>query len=746
MAIPKLSFPVTANLDGFKKAMNDTSSLTRNATKQVLSQFAEMNKGLAVSGAATGASWALGWVGKIALVVGAAKLMGDAIGAARQRLADMVELQNKSQNAGVSAGFFQSFTAEARKLQVGVEDLEGALNHAFNATKDNPPVDLAAWDTGKDRITEVERALRIYNETLARAKGQTLEGLVLFREADSQEAKINAVLKAMIQLKDIGQQAAALDIGEKMFGSAFVDRIRQGRTSAESILATMQQMEASDSGIYSSALVARAKAVDDNLKLSEDRLSRALKPSFDDLSNTILTIKNLWGDIVGYIAQAVELANKLGILGSEVTRLKTQRDELDDSIKNGNSIRVFGFDTGLRVPSDMISADQNRAKRDEVQARIDDLERQPNSYPRQQAQTGTGDRPTLKPTGGDVDKFDTSANSIEKRTAALIAEVGALDLGTAAREKAKITAQLETVAKQASAAAGLGENVVTQEQRDRINEVADAYANAALSIEKARIAGENQFGQRAALLDPQDAAIAKQLRGIYPDVATALGSVEAQAMRSNEALRNMSSTMSSAMTTGLADILDGTKSVSQGFADMGKVIVRALEEAMVKMLIVQPLMRGLSSIFGGGMGGGLFSVVGSLFGFDEGGYTGSGGRLEPAGIVHKGEYVFDAASTSRIGVANLDRMRGYADGGYVTAGTHLTPASTKQHGLEAPHRTKAAPPVNITNNYTFNGVEPGMEARMRAYIDQGDQRAVSQAVQATQQTASNTPSYRGPFK
>ncbi|UPJ65227.1 phage tail length tape measure family protein [Bradyrhizobium sp. 191] len=85
-------------------------------------------------------------------------------------------------------------------------------------------------------------------------------------------------------------------------------------------------------------------------------------------------------------------------------------------------------------------------------------------------------------------------------------------------------------------------------------------------------------------------------------------------------------------------------------------------------------LLGLLGIGGGGSGGGIGTMqVGSqLFptiGFDAGGYTGRGGRLEPAGVVHKGEYVFDQASVGRAGVgffAGLHRsLRGYADGGLV---------------------------------------------------------------------------------
>ncbi|HHT7508744.1 TPA: phage tail length tape measure family protein [Klebsiella quasipneumoniae subsp. similipneumoniae] len=44
-------------------------------------------------------------------------------------------------------------------------------------------------------------------------------------------------------------------------------------------------------------------------------------------------------------------------------------------------------------------------------------------------------------------------------------------------------------------------------------------------------------------------------------------------------------------------------------------------------------------------------------GFASGGYTGPGGKYQPAGIVHKGEYVFDQESTNRIGVSQLEALR-----------------------------------------------------------------------------------------
>jgi len=55
--------------------------------------------------------------------------------------------------------------------------------------------------------------------------------------------------------------------------------------------------------------------------------------------------------------------------------------------------------------------------------------------------------------------------------------------------------------------------------------------------------------------------------------------------------------------------------------------------------------------------------------YASGGFTGQGPKYEPAGIVHRSEFVFDKESTANIGVGNLYALmrgaRGYASGGVV---------------------------------------------------------------------------------
>ncbi len=98
----------------------------------------------------------------------------------------------------------------------------------------------------------------------------------------------------------------------------------------------------------------------------------------------------------------------------------------------------------------------------------------------------------------------------------------------------------------------------------------------------------------------------------------------------------------------------------------------------------------LDNLFGGGGSGGL-GLVGKLFGFDGGGYTGDGGKYEPAGVVHKGEVVFSQDDVKRFGGArNVDRMRrGYANGGIV-AGVPSYASGGFVDRMAAPAGRKAA--------------------------------------------------------
>ena len=118
------------------------------------------------------------------------------------------------------------------------------------------------------------------------------------------------------------------------------------------------------------------------------------------------------------------------------------------------------------------------------------------------------------------------------------------------------------------------------------------------------------------------------------------------------------------------DFISGSKSAKEAFKDFANTVISEIARMAAKDLAKSLFGGGgaatggvgfnfgslLSSFFGGGGGGGdaLGDFI-SLKGFDSGGFTGMGAANDPAGIVHKGEYVLTAEQTKRIGVANLDR-------------------------------------------------------------------------------------------
>lgn len=123
-----------------------------------------------------------------------------------------------------------------------------------------------------------------------------------------------------------------------------------------------------------------------------------------------------------------------------------------------------------------------------------------------------------------------------------------------------------------------------------------------------------------------------------------------------------------------------------------------------------------SGYFGGGAGlaagsaGATSSSLGasaagysSKYGFSDGGYTGDGGKFQPKGVVHGGEFVVKKEVVSQPGAREfLERMnantKGYADGGYVGKA-----ATTAASGSAQQTASPAASGPAIQQTFQFQG-------------------------------------------
>lgn len=160
------------------------------------------------------------------------------------------------------------------------------------------------------------------------------------------------------------------------------------------------------------------------------------------------------------------------------------------------------------------------------------------------------------------------------------------------------------------------------------------------------------------------------------------------------------------------------------FRSLTVSILQDLSKMMIKMAIVQAMKAALGYSDGGVVeSSSAASVPATSFDnlFATGGYTGAGGKYEPAGIVHKGEVVFSQRDVrNHGGVAAVERLRlrGYADGGVV--------------GVPSPALFGAKPAGGLTVNLTVN-VENGggdTEQQVRQGVEAGMREAMRQIAKA----------------
>jgi tape measure domain-containing protein len=271
-----------------------------------------------------------------------------------------------------------------------------------------------------------------------------------------------------------------------------------------------------------------------------------------------------------------------------------------------------------------------------------------------------------------------------------------------------------------------------QEQKFALEELAATYPNLAAQAEAAL--------KRLEVSDLEDITITAEK--IFPPAEVKKVSEFAE-----EAKRNTQDILADFLVEPFSKGLDGL------VEDFGKAMQR-IAANIVAQKFADKLFAGfdgwldkLGGLFGGGGGGGgILASIGSFFGFAAGGYTGDGGGLEPAGIVHKGEGVLSQRevraiggpsgfqslreSINRFGADLIGGLPGYADGGFVggmTAGHFGVPSGT---GLAmAGPRNES---VNITQNFMLQAPQGSVS---RATQQQVGAEAYRGAVRAAGRTA-----------
>lgn len=155
--------------------------------------------------------------------------------------------------------------------------------------------------------------------------------------------------------------------------------------------------------------------------------------------------------------------------------------------------------------------------------------------------------------------------------------------------------------------------------------------------------------------------------------------------RDTASLQDARGTVTDALTGFASDIRRGTKPMEAFTNAFGRITDRLTSTALDSL--VAGAFRsggsggGIMSLFGGGSNAVSTGGISPIPGFDDGGFTGQGGRLDPAGVVHRGEVVWSQTDVARYGGPHVvDRMRrglaGYAAGGLAGWASSNPPANS----------------------------------------------------------------------
>jgi hypothetical protein len=535
---------------------------------------------------------ALRLIGPALLIFDGLKLVGEAWDLGNAKLAEYVALSEKAASSGVSTDFYQRIAKAAEDAKVPVDQLTASFKSLQDATADQ-----LGGTSAQNRLNDLVKA--------GNFKGNT--GVAQLDNASSTEERFRAIASLIDQATAKGERLAALDVAKTFLGADVASNLAKDSDYLDRMLVSADAIR--DKDLVSQASVDNAVALQARLDAAEQILSQRWHPIQDLLTDLGIRMKEVWVDIVEEIAKAVDFVVKLAetianALSPVVSFLQMAEGVLAKAAQvAGNGLGPIG---ALLGAAGTVADTLNRPSQDalsQAQARLGaQLLNRNNITNAAQLSTGIESRvlgDTSKDPAKQVDEvtaaYDRATEAVQKYIETTNVSAQSVGGSVAEQEKLRVNAQL------VAAAMKDGPSREAAEAKAQMSGLGDAAATAAQALEKAKVAADIKFNRNTALLSQEDVQIATQLKGLYPDVATALSSVEAQGIRVNNAFKGLSSSIESTLTNDLTDITTGAKSAGDAFTDMANQIIRAIEQMIIKILIIEPLMRSLQSAFSGGI-------------------------------------------------------------------------------------------------------------------------------------------------
>lgn len=554
----------TTGADQFSQSMDKASSSAQQGLGSVASlTLAVAGVGVAFVGALTGL-----------------RAFYDYVGNQNKQLIDIAEGATR---AGISTKEFQEDLFAARSKGLTEKDFVSGLD---KISEDLNKAGQGVTDFGK-LFSQNGLSIKDTNDKLITTK------VALSEIAGLMENATPAVQQGIARIVGLSQ--------------SWIPFLRDGVDAIEA-----QKKVAQDLGvIIDDSTIQKAKEFNDQWHQAVATWDLQFKAAIAGILPSLVQMANL----------AATIINGVSSVSSSVSRWATPDDskskdqlaaQIDDAIRlrdlmtdlnNGGAtggigqLRVTNLAGLLGLPED--------ANITQVNALIDKLgalyDKEPTKL------TVNKDLTTVLPQTDDAkrDQLDTEIDRLNKHIALTKADTEAVGEGAAAQAGLRAEAALYAAAERAG-------KTDLEQYADQFFALRQRIEETTQALNKAKIASDIKFGRDTSFLSQQDVQIAQQLRSIYPNVATALGSVEANGIRVNNAFKDISSSIETNLTAGLTDIAMGAKTAGQAFSDMGLAVIKSLEQMIIKITIVEPMMRALQSAIGGGSILNLFGGGGGL--------------------------------------------------------------------------------------------------------------------------------------
>lgn len=227
-------------------------------------------------------------------VIAAFKAMNAITELAKERLEEYTKIGDQAAKGGVTPEFFQRNAKAADAFKVSVDDVAASLAKLRTDTADK----LGGSDFSQ-RLDKLREAGNFASNT----------GVGQFESANSDEERYRAIVSLITQAADQGERLAALDLASRFLPPSLMEQLRANSGYLKDMLDSADKLSATQ--IISNEDIARAIDLKARLEEAQKILGERFKPIQNDLVQLGMNYHENWVQIVEQLAAAVKWATSL---------------------------------------------------------------------------------------------------------------------------------------------------------------------------------------------------------------------------------------------------------------------------------------------------------------------------------------------------------------------------------------------------------------------------------------------------